>query len=178
MFVARDHQLEIDQPITAWMGHDRPFDFALDYTPAKGISRLLSGTPSIISLAAMEASLDIWSQVDLPMVWAKSAAMSELFIRIVERRLSNSLVRLASPRDATRRGSHLGFHHPQGYAVIQAMIDRGVIGDFREPDLMRFGFAPLYTSFADVRRAATTLAEVVETRAWDQSRYRCRAAVT
>lgn len=178
LFVARQHQSELDQPITAWMGHARPFDFSVDYTPAKGISRFLSGTPVIVALAAMEASLDIWSQVDLPTVREKSMAMSEFFIRIVERRLGSATVRLASPRDSTQRGSHIGFHHPQGYAVMQTLIERDVIGDFREPDLMRFGFAPLYLSFADVWRAATILADVVETRGWDQPRYRRRATVT
>jgi kynureninase len=178
LFVARRHQDEIEQPISGWMGHARPFDFAIDYKPAKGISRLLSGTPSIVALAAMEASLDIWNQVDMSLVRAKSMAMSELFIRIIERRLGPSAIQLDSPRDSCRRGSHVGLRHPQGYAVIQAMIEQGVIGDFREPDLMRFAFAPLYIGFVDVWRAATKLAKLVETGEWDQPRFRKRAAVT
>ncbi|HIM29016.1 MAG TPA: kynureninase [Planctomycetes bacterium] len=178
LFVARHHHGEIDQPITAWMGHARPFDFAIDYAPAQGITQFLSGTPSIVALAAMEASLDIWSQIDLPMIRAKSTAMSELFIRSVEHQLAPSAIQLASPRDETQRGSHVGLCHPQAYAVMQAMIDRGVIGDFREPNLMRFGFAPLYTSFVDAWCAATALVDVIESRAWDQPRFRQRAAVT
>ena len=178
MFVARHHQEQIDQPITAWMGHDKPFDFDLDYTPAKGVTRLLSGTPMIVSLAAMEAGLDIWNQVDRPIVREKSVAMSELFIRIVAQRSTDSQLTLASPSDPQRRGGHLAFQHPQGYAVMQALIDRGVIGDFRDPDLMRFGFAPLYLRFADVWIAANALVEVVETGEWDQPRFRKRAAVT
>jgi len=178
VFVAPRHQGQLDQPITAWMGHVRPFDFSVDYLPAKDISRFLSGTPSIVGLAAMEASLDIWSQVDLSMVRAKSIAMSECFIRIVERQLGSTDVRLASPRDPNQRGSHIAFHHPQGYAVMQALIDRNVIGDFRDPDLLRFGFTPLHMSFEEVWRAATLLIEIVQTREWDQPRHRRRLTVT
>ncbi len=178
MFVARHHQEQIDQPITAWMGHAKPFDFDLNYTPAQGVKRLLSGTPMIVSLAAMEAGLDIWNQVDLHSVREKSIAMSELFVRIVAQRSTDPQLKLASPSDPKRRGGHLAFQHPQGYAVMQALIDRGVIGDFRDPDLMRFGFAPLYLRFADVWTAANALVEVVETNAWDHPRFRERAAVT
>lgn len=178
VFVAPQLQGELDQPITAWMGHANPFDFSVDYAPAKDISRFLSGTPSIVGLAALEASLDIWTQVDLSVVRAKSVALSEFFIWIVERQLDSTAVQLASPRDAKQRGSHIAFQHPQGFAVIQALIERNVIGDFREPDLIRFGFAPLYMSFADVWRAATMLVEVIETRSWDQPRFRRRTTVT
>ena len=177
-FVARQHQDKLDQPIPAWMGHANPFEFSLDFAPAQGVSRLLSGTPPIVSLAALEAGLDIWNEVDMTTVRAKSIALSELFIRIVEHQVNQSTVQLASPRDPAQRGSHLGLAHPHAYAVMQALIARGVIGDFREPDLMRFGFAPLYISFTDVWRAATTLVEIVETRAWEDPRYRRRARVT
>ena len=178
MFVARKHQKQVDQPITAWMGHQKPFDFSIDYKPAEGITRLLSGTPMIVSMAALEAGLDVWSRVDLTMARAKSIAMSECFLRIVETRLGNSELKLASPRDASQRGSHIAFQHSHGYEVVQALIDRGVIGDFREPDLIRLGFAPLYLRFIDVWFAANALSDVVETHAWDQPRYRPRAAVT
>jgi kynureninase len=117
LFVARRLQQQVDQPITAWMGHDRPFEFSVDYAPASGITRMLSGTPMILSMAALEASLDLWSQIDLSVVRAKSVALSELFVRIVEQRLGDASVRLASPRDAMCRGSHIAWQHPQGYAV-------------------------------------------------------------
>jgi kynureninase len=178
MFVAKEHQSQIDQPITAWMGHDAPFDFSIDYAPAKGITRLLSGTPMIVSMATLEAGLDLWSQIDLSLVRAKSIVMSECFIRIIESRLGDSTLKLASPRDAAQRGSHVAFQHPHGYEVIQAMAEQGVIGDFREPDLIRFGIAPLYLRFTDVWFTANMLSDVVQTGSWDQPRYRQRAAVT
>jgi kynureninase len=104
--------------------------------------------------------------------------MSELFIRVLDRRLDRSAAWLASPRDAAMRGSHVSFRHPEGYAVVQALVDRNIIADFRAPDLMRFGFAPLYLTFADVWRATTTLVQVIKNRAWDQPRFRQRRAVT
>jgi kynureninase len=178
VYVARRLQTALEQPISAWMGHIRPFDFSVEYAPADDISRMLSGTPPILSMATLEAALDIWQQVDVSLVRAKSVAMSDLFIRALESELDNSPLRLASPRDAALRGSHVSFAHPEGYAVVQALIDQDMIGDFRTPDLMRFGFAPLYLTFADVWRAVNTLVHVIKDRAWDQPRYRERRAVT
>jgi kynureninase len=178
LFVAQRHQSLFNQPITGWIGHSRPFEFGIDFTPAVGIGRVLSGTPPIVAMAALEASLDLWSGVDLGMVWAKSVAMTELFIRLVERDCGGSEVMLESPRDTNQRGSHVSFHHPQGYAVIQALIDQGVIGDFREPDLMRFGFTPLYVRFVDVWDAVAALADILKSSAWDRPQYKRRAPVT
>jgi kynureninase len=178
MYAARRHQASLDQPISAWIGHARPFDFSIEYTPASDISRLLSGTPPILSMATLEAALDLWQQIDLSLVRAKSQAMSELFIRVLERQLGESSVPLASPRAAALRGSHLSFRHPEGFAVVQALMEQNIIGDFRAPDLMRFGFAPLYLTFCDVWRAVDTLAQTLKNRSWDQSRFRKRRAVT
>lgn len=178
LFVARRHLHATEQPITAWIGHDKPFDFSIDYVPAAGVTRLLSGTPTILSMSALESGLDLWSGVDVSQVRKKSLRLSELFLRIVEHRLGTSEVKLLSPRDPNRRGSHLAFQHPRGYEVVQALIDQGVIGDFRDPDVMRFGFAPLYLRYVDVWRAATALVEVLQSRTWDQPRYRQRAVVT
>lgn len=178
MFVASKHLRQIEQPITAWIGHDKPFEFSIDYVPAPSVSRLLSGTPPVISLAALEAGLDIWANIDPQQVREKSIALSELFVRVVESRLGEAAPRLLSPRDPSARGSHLAFGHPNGYEIVQALIERGTIGDFREPDVMRFGFAPLYMRFVDVWRAAEMLVEVIQTRAWDRAEYRQRAAVT
>ena len=178
LYVNRRHLLQIEQPITGWIGHNRPFEFSTDYVPASGISRLLSGTPSIVSMAALEAGLDVWQQIDVEMVREKGIALSELFIQIVESRLGVASPPLLSPRDPEQRGSHLAFQHLNGYEIVQALIDRGVIGDFREPDVMRFGVTPLYMRFVDVWTAANSLAEVIQSRAWDMPQYRQRSAVT
>lgn len=178
MFAARRHHSTLDQPITAWMGHDQPFEFSLDYVPASGVRRLLSGTPPILSLAAMEAGLSVWERVDIDLVREKSITLSQSFLRIVETQLGSSEIALASSRAPERRGSHLAFHHPNAYEVIQALIARGVIGDYREPDLMRFGFTPLYTRFADVWDAAVSLVDVIKRKEWDQTQFRQRSAVT
>jgi kynureninase len=159
------------------MGHAEPFAFDDAYRPAAGITRFLTGTPSILALAALEAGLDTFADVAMRDVEAKARALSQLFIDDVEARCGDEL-RLASPRDASQRGSHVCFAHPEGYAVMQALIARGVIGDFRAPDLMRFGFAPLYTHFADMVRAAEIFADILRTREWDQPRFKARAKVT
>ncbi len=159
------------------MGHAEPFAFDDAYRPAPGILSFLTGTPSILALAALEAGLDTFAGIAMRDVAAKAGALSQLFIDQVEARCGSS-VRLESPRDPAQRGSHVVFAHPEGYAVMQALIARGVIGDFRAPDLMRFGFAPLYTRFEDAWRAAEILGEILATREWDQPRFRTRAKVT
>ena len=159
------------------MGHAEPFAFDDDYRPAGGILKFLTGTPSILALAALETGLDTFAGVDMAAVAAKSRALSQLFIDEVEARCGSE-VQLDSPRDPMARGSHIVFAHAQAYAVMQAMIVRRVIGDFRAPDHMRFGFAPLYNSFADVVGAATILADILASREWDQPHFKQRAKVT
>jgi kynureninase len=177
LFVAERLQDELHSPLQGWMGHAEPFAFDDEYRPAAGILNFLTGTPSILALAALEAGLDTFAGIAMSDVAAKSRALSQLFIDEVEARCGDA-IRLASPRDPEQRGSHVVFAHPEGYAVMQALIARGVIGDFRSPDVMRFGFAPLYLSYADVAHAADTLADVLATRAWDHAEFRMRAAVT
>jgi kynureninase len=177
VYVADALQDQLRPPLQGWMGHAEPFAFDDDYRPASGILRFLTGTPSILSLAALEAGLDTFDGVSMRDVSAKARALTQLFVDEVERRCGSE-VTLASPRDPTKRASHVCFAHPEGYAVMQALIARGVIGDFRAPDLMRFGFAPLYNSFAEAARAAEILAEILERREWDQPRFRERARVT
>jgi kynureninase len=159
------------------MGHAEPFAFVDDYRPADGMRKFLTGTPSILALAALDAGLDTFDGIAMRGLAAKSRSLSQLFIDEVEARCGSE-VRLASPRDPTQRGSHVVFAHSQGYAVMQALIARGVIGDFRAPDLMRFGFAPLYNRFGEMVRAAEILAEILQTREWDQPRFHQRAKVT
>jgi kynureninase len=177
MFVARDLRDELRSPLQGWMGHADPFAFVDDYRPAPGIAKFLTGTPSILALAALDAGLATFEGIPMTVLEAKSRQLSQMFIDTVEARCRDE-VGLASPCDPARRGSHVVFSHPEGYAVMQALIARGVIGDFRAPDLMRFGFAPLYNSFADVFRAAEILAEVLTTGEWDQPRYKARSKVT
>jgi kynureninase len=159
------------------MGHAEPFAFVDDYRPAHGIARFLTGTPSILALAALEAGLETFDGVSMREVDQKARALSRLFVEQVEARCGDE-VRPASPRDPAQRGSHVVFAHPAGYAVMQALIARGVIGDFRAPDLMRFGFAPLYNRFSEMVRAAEILSDILAAREWDQPRFMERAKVT
>jgi kynureninase len=177
MFVAGRLQDELQPPLQGWMGHAEPFAFDASYRPGAGIARFLTGTPSILALAALEAGLDTFKGVSMADVEAKSAGLSQLFIAEVEARCGGE-VQLASPSDAATLGSHVSFACPHGYAVMRALIAQGVVGDFRAPDLMRFGFAPLYNSFADVVRAAEILAEILATRSWNQPQFIERLRVT
>jgi kynureninase len=177
IYVAERLQTVLQNPILGWMGHAEPFAFTEDYRPATGIARFLTGTPSILALAALDAGIATFDGISLSDVQAKSRKLSQLFVEEVEARCGSE-VRLASPRDSARRGSHVVFAHPQGYAVIQALIARGAIGDFRAPDLMRFGFTPLYTRYADVAQAAELLSEILQTGEWDQPRFKQRSRVT
>ena len=177
IYVAERLQDELDNPLQGWMGHGEPFAFVDDYRAAGGIVRFLTGTPAILAMAALEAGIATFEGISMGQVASKSRGLSQLFVDEVEARCGQE-VRLASPRDPVRRGSHVVFAHPEGYAVMQALIARGVMGDFRAPDLMRFGFTPLYNSFADVVRAAEILAEILSTGEWDQPRFKARAKVT
>ena len=162
LYVRRDLQDAVKPGLAAWMGHAAPFDFTDDYDPAPGMARYRSGTPSLIAFAALEGALGIWADIDLRDVRRKSEALSEIFIARVEA-LGNTELSLASPREAALRGSHIALTHPRGYALMQALIQRGVIGDFRAPDIVRFAFTPLYLRYVDVWDAVTILGEVLAT---------------
>ncbi len=177
IFVASKLQDSLRSPLQGWMGHAEPFAFDEAYRPAHGMMRFLTGTPSILALAALYVGLSTFDDIAMSDLQTKSRKLSQLFIDEVEARCGEE-VRLASPRDPASRGSHVVFSHPNGYAVMQALIARGVIGDFRAPDLMRFGFAPLYNNFAEIVRAAEILADILDTRQWDQPQFHERAKVT
>jgi kynureninase len=177
IYVAERLQDALTNPLQGWMGHAEPFAFVDDYRPSEGILRFLTGTPSILAMAALDAGLATFDGIAMTDVQAKSRKLSQLFVDEVEARCGSE-VRLASPRDAAQRGSHVVFAHREGYAVMQALIARGVIGDFRAPDLMRFGFTPLYASYTEMVRAAEILADILRTREWDQPRFKTRAKVT
>ena len=176
IYVAPEHTEAARPALSGWFAHEAPFAFDLDFRPAQSIDRMRVGTPPILQLAALDAALDVWDQVDMSDIRARSVELCELFIREVERRCPD--FELVSPRDAERRGSQVAFRFAEGYAVMQALIDRGVIGDFRAPDIMRFGMTPLYISPDDVRRAAEILGEIMTDRLWDRPEYRVKAAVT
>jgi kynureninase len=158
------------------MGHEAPFAFDLDYRAGLGIERMRVGTPPVIALTALDAALDVWDGVSLEDVRQKSIVLIDLFIREVEARCPE--LTLASPRDGKVRGSQVSFRHEQGYAIMQALIARGVIGDFRAPDAIRFGFTPLYLGEHDVLGAVDILADIMTNRRWDQPQYRKKALVT
>ncbi|MGY6697047.1 MAG: kynureninase [Roseinatronobacter sp.] len=162
--------------LSGWLGHEAPFAFDPDYRPADGVARMRVGTPAILQLAALDAALDVWDKVTMEDVRLRSLELQQRFLDRVEAGCPD--LTLASPRDPEMRGSQISFRHPHGYAIIQALIARGVIGDFRAPDILRFGFTPLYLSGADVEQAAALLSEVMAQRSWDKPEYHRRAKVT
>jgi kynureninase len=178
LYVNRRLQHDARSPLSGWMGHARPFDFTDAYQPAPGLRRFLSGTPSALSLAPLEAGVEMLLEAGVPALTRKSRELSQHFIELVGAMCPAAGLRLESPADARSRGSHVSFSHPEGYAIMQALIGRHVIGDFRPPDILRFGFTPLYTSFEDVWRAAQTLADVIGGDCWRDPKYTVRGAVT
>jgi kynureninase len=162
IYAARRHHDRFVQPITGWMGDARPFDFHSRYEPAPGITRYLSGTPSVVALAALEASVEVILGAPMEAIRRKSVALGDLFIELVDTHCQGRGLELASPREGARRGSHVSYRHAGSQPAMQSLIASGVIGDCRPPDLMRFGFAPLYLRYADVWRAVMRIAEVLE----------------
>lgn len=177
LYVARRHQEAFDQPLSGWLGHAEPFAFEAAYRPAPGVARALCGTPPILSMSAFDAALDVLLEADLALVRTKSEALTSFFVEAVEQECGGA-VRLVSPRVASLRGSQVSFAHPDAYAVMRALIARGVVGDVRAPDVLRFGFAPLYTRFVDACETARALADVLPSHAHERPEFRRRAAVT
>ncbi len=176
IYVAPRHQDRARPALSGWQGHEAPFAFDLDYRPATGAERMRVGTPPILQMAALEASLDIWDTVDMAALRARSLALTDQFIKGVE--ATCPTLTLATPRDHAQRGSQVSFRHPEGYAIMQALISRGVIGDFRAPDIIRFGFTPLYTTFDEVTQAVEILSEIMTKSLWDTPQFKTRAKVT
>ncbi len=178
LYVAERWQHAVSQPLQGWMGHEAPFAFDLDFRPKPGIDRYLVGTPPILSLLALEAGLDAFAGVDMGQLRAKSMALGDLLIALVAQETLDLGLALASPREAGRRGSQVSFRHQEGYAIMQALIARGVIGDFRAPDIIRFGLTPLYVGFEEIWRAVQALKAVLTHREWERPAFRVRAKVT
>jgi kynureninase len=176
-YVRQSLQDAVGNPLPGWLGHEAPFEFAPAYRPAAGVRRFVTSTPPILGMAALDAALDAWEGVSLQAVRDKSVAMSELFVEAVYERLGDEL-QLASPRDPARRGSQVSWRHEHGYAIVQALIARGVVGDFRAPDLCRFGFAPLYLRYTEVFDAVEALCDVVSWRVYEDAAFAVRRPVT
>ena len=163
----RRHQARFTQPLSGWWGHAAPFAMAPDFAPVDGIGRALCGTQPVVSLAMVECGLEVFEQTSMAAIRDKSLALTDLFIELVEQRCADHPLGLVTPREHARRGSQVGFTHPHGYAVMSALIARGVIGDYREPAIMRFGFTPLYTSHTEVWDAVEILRDILDRKDYD-----------
>ncbi|PMS32742.1 kynureninase [Trinickia symbiotica] len=177
-WVAKHHQDAISQPLSGWWGHRAPFAMDAVYAPDQGIGRFLCGTQPIVSMALVEAGLDVFLETDIGAVRHKSLALTDRFIELVESRCAGHALTLVTPRAHAQRGSHVSFAHPHGYEVMQALIARGVIGDYREPHVLRFGFTPLYTRFVDVWDAVETLRDILANESWRAPEFAARHSVT
>lgn len=178
LYIARRWQEQAVLPPTGWLGHEAPFDFVPEYRPAPGIRRAVTGTPPVLSLAALEIGVDLLLQADLAALRAKSLALFDLFARLVEQELAPWGFRIVTPRIAEQRGSQIALAHPEGWPIMQALIAAGVIGDFRAPDILRFGLTPLYLGYAEIWEAVAVLKRIMEAGSWDRPEYRVRAKVT
>ncbi len=176
IYVRPDLISSVEPALAGWMGHDAPFGFEPDYRPASSVERMRVGTPPVLQMSALEAALEVWDGITIDEVYARSVVLSERFVAEIESQCP--ALTLVSPRAPAQRGSHVAFAFEHGYAATQALIARGVIGDFRAPDIMRFGFAPLYLSDDDVVRAAAMVARVVRDRLWDRPEFKIKKRVT
>ncbi|MDO9526049.1 MAG: aminotransferase class V-fold PLP-dependent enzyme, partial [Gemmobacter sp.] len=176
IYVAPRHAETARPALSGWLGHQSPFAFDLDYRPGRGIERMRVGTPPVLQLAALEAALDVWDMADMADVRARSLDLTQAFITGVEAACPGLV--LATPRDPALRGSQVSFRHPEGYAIMQALIARGVIGDFRAPDILRFGFTPLFIGMDEVNAAVAILKDVMDNALWDRPEHKARAKVT
>ncbi len=176
IYVAEEHSQTARTPLQGWFGHEAPFEFSPAYRPRAGIERMRIGTPAILGLYALDTALDVWKFATIEDVHRESVKLTQLFISGVES-VSKDL-KLVSPRDPSQRGSQVSFSHPDGFSIMRGLVENGVIGDFRDPDTLRFGFAPLYNTEHDVEVAVDRLTEVMAGKPWENSRYRQRGAVT
>jgi len=167
IWVPKRHQADFHHPLTGWWGHAAPFAMHPSFSPTQDIRRALCGTQPIVSLAMIESGLQVFAKTSITAVRQKSLALTDLFIQLVETRCAQHQLKLVTPREHAKRGSHVSFTHAHAYAVIQALIERGVVGDYREPGIMRFGFTPLYTSYQDVWDAVEILREILENQSYD-----------
>ena len=177
LFAATHLHHDLANPIAGWFGHDQPFDFASDYKPAPDARRFITGTPMILSIAALEAAIDMWLTIDIAMVRSKSIGLANVFIELVNKRCDGYGLELASPEDPAIRGSEVSFRHPNAYGIMRALIEAGVIGDHRPPDIARFGITPLYTRYVDIWDAVERLREVLTRGTHLEPRFATRVGV-
>lgn len=178
VFVAERHIAHVRQPLTGWHGHAKPFDFSHDYVPHPSIDRMLTGTAPQLGVLALEAALEVFDDVDMQAVRTKSVALCDLFIELCDQQLDGLGIELRTPRDASQRGSQVSLAHAQAYPVMQALIARGIVGDFRAPDILRFGFTPLYTRYVDVWDCVIALREILQRDEWNRPEFLARKSVT
>jgi kynureninase len=178
LYVATRHQLATKQPLSGWMGHAKPFAFSPTYQPSSDINKYLCGTPSILAMTALDAALEVWADVDMADIREKSLRLAEVFINLVGQYAALSTMQLASPALPEHRGSQLAYRHPAAFAICQALIDRGVVADFRAPDVLRFGLTPLYTSFEEIWLAVAVWASIVDSGEYKQERFSIASKVT
>lgn len=178
VWVPARHHAHFSQPLSGWWGHRAPFAMQPEFAPDPGIARFLCGTQPIVSMSMVECGLDVFLQTDMHAIRRKSLALTDAFVALVEARCEGHALKLVTPRAHQQRGSQASFEHPHGYEVMQALIARGVIGDYREPHVLRFGFTPLYTRFVDVWDAVETLRDILDTGAWKAPEFATRGAVT
>lgn len=167
LWIAPRHQHDFQQPLSGWWSHATPFAMQPEFQPISGIRRALCGTQPIASLALVECGLDVFAKTDMTAIRAKSLALTDLFIELIETRCAPHPLQLVTPREHAQRGSQVSIAHPHGYPVMQALIARGVIGDYREPQIMRFGFTPLYTRFVDVWDAVDAMTDILDNQQYD-----------
>jgi len=178
LYVAKRHQNLVNQPLSGWMGHAKPFAFDSKYQAATNINRFQCGTPSVISMSALDAALDVWQDVSMLQIRTKSVELADVFLQLIQANECLHDLLLCSPHLAEQRGSQLAFSHYSAFAICQALIEKGVIADFRAPNILRFGFTPLYTSFEDVWIAVTTLAKIVASGLYKEPRFSLPLKVT
>jgi kynureninase len=175
VYVDRDLQGRLQQPLSGWMGHKSPFEFNPSYTPAPGMDQFLAGTPGILSMSALDAALDIWKDVELELVFKKSQLLTAYFIEGIEQ--SDHLVDLSVIKPSNR-GSQVSLTHEAAFPISQALIEAGIICDFRAPNLIRFGFAPLYNRFQDVAKTVSILEEIMSSKRYAAAQYQVGGKVT
>jgi kynureninase len=178
VYMAKRHQGRFRQPLTGWWGHKNPFEFTRDYEPATDIWQMMTGTQPILSMALLEEGVDQMARADVGLIWEKSKRMGDLFIQLVEEKLDGHGFEIVSPRAAEERGSQVAMTHEFGYPIVQALIERNIIGDFRAPDILRFGFAPLYVRYCDIWDMVENLEEIMRRNLWNLPEYQAKAAVT
>jgi kynureninase len=178
LYVASRHLPSVTQALSGWMGHMSPFEFSANYTGAPGIEKFLAGTPPVISMSALDAALDVFRNVDMQDMRRKSKQLTELFVALAAQTPALDGLELASPTDAEQRGAQLAWRHPHAYAICQALISQGVIGDFRAPDILRLGFSPLYLRYEDVWHSVNVLANIMEAGLWQNATFSQTSRVT